>query len=153
MSVRSQVNMQEFEERDVMLVLSRVYHLAVESLEGHVGIPVPRWRLLFLLHVHGQCTQKDLTKMINIDPGSITRSLKTLESHKLVARESDPTDNRLTRVMLTPLGLRAARAGMKRRRQFLMDMLGGLSRNDIASLFQSLSHIEKNFQTSTALTK
>lgn len=130
-----------------MLVLSRVYHYAVESLEVHVGIPVPRWRLLFLLYVHGPCTQKALTQMINIDPASITRPLKTLEKHNLVTRESDPVDNRLTRVTLTSSGLKAVRAGMKRRRQFLMNMLRGLSRDAIVALFDSLSHIERNLQT------
>jgi DNA-binding MarR family transcriptional regulator len=136
----------ELDERAVMLILSRAYHSCVASLEAHVGIAAPRWRLLYLLHLYGQCTQKALTQMIKIDPGSITRQLKILEKEALVARESDPEDNRLTRVMLSSSGVATVRAGLKRRRQFLMKMLHGLERDEIVNLLQALERIDKNLQ-------
>ena len=138
------------EGRDVMLILSRVYHRSILSLEAHVGIPAPRWRLLFLLNMHGACTQKELTAMLKIDPASITRPLNTLQEHGLVERARDEDDNRLSRVRLTRAGLAAVRAGMKRRRHFLAGMLRGLSRAEVLSIVRLLSRMEKNLAAGAA---
>ncbi|MGE0796902.1 MAG: MarR family winged helix-turn-helix transcriptional regulator [Lautropia sp.] len=129
---------------DVMLVLSRVYHRGALSLQHHVGIPNPRWRLMFLLNRHGPSTQKELTAMLNIDPASITRPLNTLQKLGLVARERDAADNRLSRVRLTGAGKIAVRAGMERREAFIGTLLRGLSAGEIRAVVRGLRHMERN---------
>ena len=104
--------------------------------------------MLFLVNLYGPCTQKALTQIIKVDPGSIARQLKSLERDGLVARKSDPSDNRLTQVVLTAAGLRVVKAAMKRRREFLIKMLHGLSRSQVLALFDMLERIERNISGS-----
>src|SRR5579859_5155109 len=47
---------------------------------------------------------KDLGRRMHCDPSFITNIADTLERHGLAARESDPGDRRVKRLVLTPAG-------------------------------------------------
>ena len=66
---------------------------------------MPRWRILLALHEHaGVLSQKRLVERLKVDPGALTRQLKTLEGLGWIVRSVDARDNRVSNVTLTAQG-------------------------------------------------
>lgn len=124
--------------------LGKTYHAATTVFEKTTGVTASRWRLLFLIHREKTCTQKFLISEIRVDPGSITRQLKTLEAEGLIQRESDPSDNRLTRVALSPKGDAFVKHIYDARKTFIERMLHGIPKKDVETLTRVLERIAIN---------
>lgn len=70
---------------------------SVEIGSGHIAI-------IFYLYQNPNCSQDDLTKAIEVDKATITRSLSKLEQAKIVSRTADEHDKRIKRINLTEKG-------------------------------------------------
>jgi DNA-binding MarR family transcriptional regulator len=79
-----------------------------EALAKNAGIPAFVIKALHMLDT--PLAMKDLGRRMHCDPSFITGIADTLEQHGLAARESDPGDRRVKRLVLTPAG-----ADLKRR--------------------------------------
>ena len=94
--------MEEQDRVAVMQQFGRTYRAFMSAFEAHVGHPLPRWRILLALHEQaGESSQKRLVERLRVDPGALTRQLKTLEGMGWIARSMDTRDNRVTNVRLT----------------------------------------------------
>lgn len=124
--------------------IGKTYHVATAIFEKTTGVTAARWRLLFLIHRQKTCTQKFLITEIRVDPGSITRQLKVLEAEGLIQRESDPVDNRLTRVALSPKGNAFIKRIYDARKTFLERMLDGIPAKDLDTLTRVLERMANN---------
>lgn len=124
--------------------LGKTYHAATAVFEKMTGVTASRWRLLFLIHREITCTQKFLIAEIRVDPGSITRQLKTLEAEGLIQRKSDPTDNRLTLVKLSPKGDLFVKHIYDARGVFFERMLHEIPAEDVEMLTRVLDRIVIN---------
>lgn len=134
----------DLERGAVLLLLARAYNTSTAAFERHTGIASARWRLLFLLHRLGTCTQKQLIALINVDAGPVTRQLSQLERDGLIVRIDAAHDRRLTDVSLTAAGRSLVRRTMTRRRKFLERMLEGVPPADVAALLRTLESIDRN---------
>src|ERR1700761_3539407 len=107
------------EEQDRVAVIQqfgRTYRMFMSAFEAQVGQPMPRWRILLALHEQaGESSQKKLVERLRVDPGALTRQLKSLEALGWIARSVDPRDNRISNVVLTPDGRAVIEAGLPRR--------------------------------------
>lgn len=128
----------------IFLWLGKAYHAATNAFEESTGVTAARWRLLFLIHRQQSCTQKALISEIRVDPGSITRQLKALEAEKLIVREDDPADNRLTRVTLSPQGEKLVQGILEKRKRFLETMLRGIPVEEVDACIHVLERISMN---------
>jgi DNA-binding MarR family transcriptional regulator len=79
-----------------------------EELAKNLGMPAFVIKALHMLDT--PLAMKDLGRRMHCDPSFITGIADTLEQHGLAARESDPGDRRVKRLVLTPAG-----ADLKRR--------------------------------------
>jgi MarR family transcriptional regulator, organic hydroperoxide resistance regulator len=134
----------ELDRTAVLLLLARAYNTSTSAFELHTGISSPRWRLLFLVHRLGTCTQKRLIEIINVDAGAVTRQLTQLERDGLISRVDAVHDKRLTEVSLTAQGRALVRSIMKKRRAFLERMLQGVSPEEVAVFLKTLEQIDRN---------
>jgi DNA-binding MarR family transcriptional regulator len=73
-----------------------------EALAKSFGIPVFAIKALHMLD--SPLAMKDLGRRMHCDPSFITSIADALEKHGLAARESDPGDRRVKRLVLTPAG-------------------------------------------------
>jgi DNA-binding MarR family transcriptional regulator len=73
-----------------------------EELAKSFGIPPFIMKALHMLDT--PLAMKDLGRRMHCDPSFITGIADTLERHGLAARESDPGDRRVKRLVLTPAG-------------------------------------------------
>ncbi|EIF28598.1 transcriptional regulator [Burkholderia sp. Ch1-1] len=135
--------MEEQDRVAVMQQFGRTYRTFMSAFEAHVGHPLPRWRILLALHEQGgESSQKRLVERLRVDPGALTRQLKTLEGMGWIARSMDTRDNRVTNVRLTEAGQSATEASLPRRNAFLHDTMAGLPDEALGALSEALTLLE-----------
>jgi DNA-binding MarR family transcriptional regulator len=131
----------------VMQQFGRTYRAFMQAFEAQVGQPMPRWRILLALHEHaGELSQKKLVERLRVDPGALTRQLKTLEALGWIARSVDQRDNRISNVVLTDQGRAVVGAGMPKRNAFLHDTMAMLPDDAITALSVALRVLEQRIQ-------
>jgi len=100
-------------ERQVCFALSvaarnvvAVYRPVLEPL----GLTHPQYLVMLALWQHGSLSVKELSRLLQLDPGTLSPLLKRLEAAGLLRRERDPKDQRNLALALTDSGkaLRAA---------------------------------------------
>ncbi|MFM0499601.1 MarR family winged helix-turn-helix transcriptional regulator [Paraburkholderia caffeinilytica] len=135
--------MEEQDRVAVMQQFGRTYRAFMSAFETQVGHPLPRWRILLALHEQaGESSQKRLVERLRVDPGALTRQLKTLEGLGWIARSMDARDNRVTNVRLTEAGQSATEASLPRRNAFLHDTMAALPDEALSALSGALKMLE-----------
>lgn len=132
-------------ERNLLQQLSRTSRCMFAAFETRVGHPLPRLRILAALQEQKCSTQKELVHELHMDPGALTRQMKSLESDGLVNRYTDLNDNRLTRVQLTPAGQTLYLSCQESRRAFLEEALKDVPQQDIQLAMTLLKELETRF--------
>jgi MarR family transcriptional regulator, organic hydroperoxide resistance regulator len=59
---------------------------------------------LRIVAAHDGATQREIGEMLHLSAPTVTSMLKRMERHGTIVRETDPDDQRVTRVRLTPAG-------------------------------------------------
>ena len=126
--------MDEFPQLQVVQQLGQTYRNMMSAYDQGLGIPLPRWRILYALYQQGDMSQKQLVQILRIDPAALTRQLKQIEGLGLVRRSADHMDNRVMNVRLTDAGRQQVVQILPRRRQFMEQMLADLSADDMQQL-------------------
>ena len=93
------------ESRGVLLSLARAYVSALAAFEKQAGIHIARWRMLDVLHRHGEMAQHELTRHTLMDPAAVSRIVREFEAAGEMARRPDPDDHRQSLVSLTQPGV------------------------------------------------
>jgi MarR family transcriptional regulator, organic hydroperoxide resistance regulator len=134
------------EERDhvaVMQQFGRTYRAFMGAFETYVGQPLPRWRIMLMLQHHGgESSQKRLVETMRIDPGALTRQLKTLEALGWIEREPDARDNRVTNVTMTAAGRAVYDSCLPRRNAFVRRTMASLPDDALDALSGALALLE-----------
>ncbi|RDU99849.1 MarR family winged helix-turn-helix transcriptional regulator [Trinickia dinghuensis] len=121
----------------------RTYRAFLSGFEARVGHPMPRWRILrTLTEDTGEWSQKRLVERLRIDPGALTRQLKSLEAIGWVERSTDTRDNRITNVRLTEEGRQVVDASLPQRNAFLLETMGALPDDTLHGLSDALARLE-----------
>jgi MarR family transcriptional regulator, organic hydroperoxide resistance regulator len=96
-------------ERQVCFALSvaarnvvAVYRQVLEPL----GLTHPQYLVMLALWQHGSLSVKELSRLLQLDPGTLSPLLKRLEAAGLVRRERNPEDQRNLALTLTDAGRR-----------------------------------------------
>lgn len=135
------------QKRNVIQQLSMTYRAMMLAFDAQVGHPLPRWRIILTLAENGTCSQKFLAEHCRLDPASLTRQLQSMEALGWLSRATDPEDNRLTNVTLTPAGMAVHDEALPRRQAFFDDTLEGMTSAEIATLESALGHLEAQFKS------
>ena len=113
-------------ERQVCFALSvaarnvvAVYRPVLEPL----GLTHPQYLVMLALWQHGPLSVKDLSGLLQLDPGTLSPLLKRLEAAGLLRRERDPKDQRNLALALTDKG-RALRAEAEKIPAGIVERLG-----------------------------
>jgi DNA-binding MarR family transcriptional regulator len=77
-----------------------VYRPVLEPL----GLTHPQYLVMLALWQHGTLSVKDLSGLLQLDPGTLSPLLKRLEAAGLLRRERDPRDQRNLALALTDKG-------------------------------------------------
>ncbi|OWA36104.1 hypothetical protein B9G55_09605 [Saccharibacillus sp. O16] len=82
----------------------RAHHTRMHAAHQSLGIHPGQVPVFFILSSHEGLNQKELAKKMHIKPATVTVMLTRLEQSGFVERFSDPSDQRVWRVRLTPEG-------------------------------------------------
>jgi MarR family transcriptional regulator, organic hydroperoxide resistance regulator len=96
-----------------------VYRPVLEPL----GLTHPQYLVMLALWQHGPLSVKDLSGLLQLDPGTLSPLLKRLEAAGLLRRERDPKDQRNLALALTVRG-KALRAEAERIPAGIVERLG-----------------------------
>ena len=96
-----------------------VYRPVLEPL----GLTHPQYLVMLALWQHGPLSVKELSGLLQLDPGTLSPLLKRLEAAGLLRRERDPKDQRNLALALTDKG-RALRAQAERIPTGIVERLG-----------------------------
>jgi DNA-binding MarR family transcriptional regulator len=128
----------------IFLRLGKAYNASTQAFGALTGVGAARWRLLYLISRQPLISQKQLVRLVRVDPGSITRQLSALQHDGLIERSDDPQDTRLTRVRLTRAGQAEVRRIMRLRQPFLDQLVQGLPPEDVEACLRVLDGICRN---------
>lgn len=128
---------------DVSIIVRKMRLIAEASLDKY-GIGFPEQLVIMHLSAYGESNQTAIAETLEIDKGSIAKTVSKLEAKGLVNRTENPDNRREKNVVLTPAAdeiLAAMHAAHKR----LDDVLfAGLTDDQIEVTCQSLSTIADN---------
>jgi MarR family transcriptional regulator, organic hydroperoxide resistance regulator len=129
-------------ERQVCFALSvaarsvvAVYRPVLEPM----GLTHPQYLVMLALWEHAPLSVKELSRLLLLDPGTLSPLLKRLEAIGCVRRERDPGDERLLAVTLTPAG-RELRAEAERIPGTIVERLG-MDVEELQALHAALTEV------------
>jgi MarR family transcriptional regulator, transcriptional regulator for hemolysin len=108
------------------------------------GLTRSQWQVLACLAQNEGINQKGLAELIEIEPITLGRIVRKLETLRLIERNSHPADRRRWLLYLMP----AAHAGLERAREYdevtRREALVGVSEDDRQHLLKTLQALKEN---------
>lgn len=125
-------------------IIMRKMRVCANRYMGRYNIGFPEQQVLMLLKAHGALNQEALANDLQIDKGSITRTIMKLEEKGLVAREVNPRNKREKLVSLQPAADKVLEEMWSLYQQLESTMYEGLSEEEIAQTSRCLTKIAAN---------
>lgn len=103
-----------------------------------------QWRVVFLLHDHGELSISEISDESLIEVSTLSRLLNSLEKRKLIGRMRDTEDQRYTRIRLTDQGQEVYEKVLPVVAKQLEFTLQGFSSADKKALLNLLKKMKEN---------
>jgi DNA-binding MarR family transcriptional regulator len=115
------------------------------GLREAFGTTLPRFDLMAQLerHRHG-LKMNELSRMLMVTGGNVTAIVDQLEKEGLVDRLDEPADRRAFRIRLTPAGTKSFAEMARAHEQWVVELLGGLSRREHEELLKLLAKLKSH---------
>ncbi len=139
-------------ERQVCFALSVAARTVVSVYRPWLepmGLTHPQYLVMLALWQHGPLALKDLSRLLQLDPGTLSPLVKRLEAAGYVRRDRDARDERNLAIALTDAG-RALRERAERIPEGIVAHLG-LPLEELLALQQALTRV--NAAAQDALTR
>jgi DNA-binding MarR family transcriptional regulator len=134
---------------DEFAVADRLHSVAIHLLrrvrrvDEATGLTAAKLSALSVVVFGGPISLRALAAAEQVRPPSMTRTVRELEADGLIARESDESDRRVTRIAATPKGRRLLQQGRSARIGLLAEWLHGLDRVELGVLAEASRILER----------
>jgi DNA-binding MarR family transcriptional regulator len=110
------------------------------------GLSFPQYNVLRVLEAskNGQNKISDVSRIMLVPGANITGIAKRLEKDGFIIKKSDPKDDRVTILEITPKGRRTLKSIEKEKDEWLELMLKNLTENQKLELLDKVKRILKN---------
>ncbi|MEV5826156.1 MarR family transcriptional regulator [Spirillospora sp. NPDC052242] len=122
-----------------LVVASRTVLAHYRPILEPMGLTHPQYLVMLALWEHRKLSVKELSRLLELDPGTLSPLLKRLEAADLVRRERDSRDERLLAVTVTPAG-EALRARAEKIPATIMERLG-MDLDELRDLHRTLTRV------------
>lgn len=123
-------------------------------LRREFNTTLPRFDLMAQLErSSGGLRMNELSKQLMVSGGNVTGITDQLEREGLVARTPCPGDRRAFTVRLTVTGLKRFRAMAARHEQWIVELLGGLTREEQESMISELWKLKKHINGAASINR
>ena len=117
-------------------------------LRSGFNVSLARFDYLAQLYRHGGLKMRDLSRFLMVTGGNVTGLTDELERDGLVARETDPNDQRGRIVRLTAKGRRAFETMAREHETWILEMFGGLDARAVKQLHDHLGTLRVHLMRS-----
>ncbi|WP_067830245.1 MarR family winged helix-turn-helix transcriptional regulator [Actinomadura kijaniata] len=122
-----------------LVVASRSVLALYRPILEPMGLTHPQYLVMLALWEHRHLSVKELSRLLQLDPGTLSPLLKRLETAGLIQRERDARDERLLRVTVTAEG-RVLREQAERIPARIMETLG-MGMAELQDLHRTLTRV------------
>ncbi|MBA2871662.1 DNA-binding MarR family transcriptional regulator [Anoxybacillus calidus] len=143
----------QFQQNDVIVELEKSlrYVAAILKQKGReiltqYPITPPQFVALQWLLEEGDMTIGELSNKMYLAFSTTTDLVDRMEKNRLVARVKDQNDRRVVRIHLLPEGERIIEEVIKKRQQYLLEVLGDFSEEEIIFLEKSLKKLHQEMK-------
>jgi DNA-binding MarR family transcriptional regulator len=112
------------------------------GLRREFSTTLPRFDLMAQLERSGGLRMNELSQRLMVSGGNVTGITDQLEREGLVVRTAYPGDRRAYTVKLTQSGLKRFREMAARHEQWIIELLGGLSRDEKETMIHELGKLK-----------
>jgi DNA-binding MarR family transcriptional regulator len=137
---------QKSSEETARKLHSAALHLMryVRTQDTALGVPPAQLSALSVIVFGGKKSLSDLAQAEQVRPPTMSRIVDALVQDGLVKREIDKRDRRSVVITATDKGERIMHEGRSRREKRLIELLGGLTRDEVDLLDQASETISKS---------
>ena len=123
-------------------------------LRREFNTTLPRFDLMAQLErTAGGLRMNELSRQLMVSGGNVTGITDQLEREGLVVRTSCPGDRRAFTVKLTLTGLKRFREMAARHEQWIVELLGGLTREEQETMNSELWKLKTHLNSTTSITR
>ena len=113
------------------------------GLREEFGTTLPRFDLMAQLERHRErLKMNELSRLLMVTGGNVTAIVDQLEKEGLVERLDEPDDRRAFRIRLTRAGEKSFAEMARAHEQWIVELLGGLSRRERDDLLKLLAKVK-----------
>ena len=121
-------------------------------LRREFNTTLPRFDLMAQLERSSDgLRMNEISRRLMVSGGNVTGITDQLEREGLVARTPCPGDRRAFTVKLTPTGLKRFREMAARNELWIIELLGGLSRDEKEAMIEQLGKVKNHINNSTLI--
>ncbi len=121
-------------------------------LRREFSTTLPRFDLMAQLERNvGGLRMNELSRRLMVSGGNVTGITDQLEREGLVARTACPSDRRVFTVKLTDTGLKRFREMAARHELWIIELLGGLSRDEKETMISELWKVKTHINSTASL--
>lgn len=127
-----------------LLTCTQLIERRVRSgLREEFGTTLPRFDLMAQLERHREgLKMNELSRLLMVTGGNVTAIVDQLEKEGLVERLDQPDDRRAWLIRLTAAGLKSFAEMARAHEQWIVELLGGLSRREQDELLRLLAKVK-----------
>ena len=127
-----------------LLTCTQLIERRVRSrLREEFGTTLPRFDLMAQLERHREgLKMNELSRLLMVTGGNVTAIVDQLEKEGLVERLDEPDDRRAWLIRLTAAGLKSFAEMARAHEQWIVELLGGLSRRERDDLLKLLAKVK-----------
>jgi MarR family transcriptional repressor of mepA len=126
--------------------IGRLQKARADQYLDQIGLFRGQGMLLKFLHHHDGLTHSEIAEKLEISPAAVTKVIKRLEEQNLLKRQSDPKDDRISRVFIQPEGKKVADDLHTIFHQLDERMFLGFSDDELDKLHDFLIRMQSNLQ-------
>jgi DNA-binding MarR family transcriptional regulator len=99
-------------------------------------------RVLFEIYHHRQITSRELSELLGMDKGYLSRMLLNFEKKQLIIRKDNEADGRVQQISLSQKGEKEFLAVNQSSNNHIRELLAGLSGREIEQLIKNMEQIQ-----------
>ncbi len=128
----------------IMRVQNRLNAQAAALLRKYTDLSLTEWRIMSILHLTGPTTASNISRVVEMDKGQISRGLKPLIGRGLIQKSDHAQDNRQTILALTDLGTTTVVENQKIMRKRQERLTRDMSDEELETFYTLLDRLYDN---------
>lgn len=120
------------------------YNASLRDEMSEIGLTTPQMRALAVLSVMDGLLIRELAVYSVVEQSTLSRTLDKLHAEKMIRRETDPVDNRATRIFITAEGRTAFERLWPKMAESYERMFSGVSMDERNAFVATLRKVLQN---------